>query len=81
MCLFLQNQRFQELTSRLVNDMAAASADANFTLGAIRGGLAQQAAVLEGAGRQLGELQVWDGAAALGSCTQRGSSASANGRS
>jgi hypothetical protein len=58
MCLFLQNQRFQELTARMVSDMAAGSRAANATLAAISGQLEDQQERLEGAQTQLGRLQV-----------------------
>jgi hypothetical protein len=52
MCLFLQNQRFQEVTARLMTDMAAASAGANQTLAGVLGGLREQSeALAEGAAR------------------------------
>ncbi|KIZ06295.1 hypothetical protein MNEG_1659 [Monoraphidium neglectum] len=57
MCLFLQNQRFQELTARMVNDMAAGSRAANATLAAISRQLEDQQERLEGAQTQLGRLQ------------------------
>jgi hypothetical protein len=61
MCLFLQNQRFQEVTAALVTGMAASSRAASAALGSISDGLAEHRAALEGSQRQLGELQVrWE---------------------
>ncbi|GBF87538.1 hypothetical protein Rsub_00249 [Raphidocelis subcapitata] len=52
MCLFLQNQRFQEVTARLMTDMLSASASANQTLAGVLGGLrAQSEALAQGAAR------------------------------
>jgi hypothetical protein len=65
MCLFFQNQRFQEMTARLVNDMAAGSRAANATLAGIRSGLEEQRGALEESREQIDGLQVgvggWSG--------------------
>jgi hypothetical protein len=57
MCLFLQNQRFQEVTAALVTDMATATRAAHESLAGVSGDLAEQRAALEGSAAQLGRLQ------------------------
>jgi hypothetical protein len=58
LCLFFQNQRFQDLTARLVSDMAASGRAANASLAAVGAGLEEQRGRLAGAAAQLGEMQV-----------------------
>lgn len=58
MCLFLQNQRFQELTAKLINNMAAASRAANMSLVLIGAGLEEQKQQIAGTHQQLDRLQV-----------------------